>query len=138
MAIKIPHIGQKDAIIAVLLRCAREARTIYYGELGREVDIPARGPWKAVLDEIAREETASGRPDITFLVISKQTGLPGQIGLKPAKRPTIEQRRIADEAIRRIFAYYKPVASTHQDHRPITTSLNRPRTSCSGWELGWD
>ena len=69
--------------------------------------MPARGPWKPVLDEIAREETASGRPDITFLVINKQTGFPGQIGFKPAKPPTREQRQIADDAIAKVFAYYR-------------------------------
>jgi hypothetical protein len=69
--------------------------------------VPARGPWKRVLDEIAREETASGRPDITFLVINKQTGFPGQIGFKPAKRPTHQQRQIADDAVSKVFAYYR-------------------------------
>jgi hypothetical protein len=103
---KIPYGDRKGAIVAVLLRCARQKRTIFYGALGKEVDVPSRGPWKAVLDEIAREETANGRPDITFLVINKQTGFPGQIGFKPAKPPTPEQRRIADDAIEKVFAYY--------------------------------
>ena len=104
---KIPYLDRKARIVAVLSRCARQRRTIFYGELGSEVDVPARGPWKAVHDEIAREETANGRPDITFLVINKQTGFPGQIGFKPAKPPTPEQRRIADDAIEKVFAYYQ-------------------------------
>jgi hypothetical protein len=87
MAGRIPYLNRKGAIIAALTQCARQGRTIFYGELGQQVDVPARGPWKPVLDEIAREETASGRPDITFLVINKQTGFPGQIGFKPAKSP---------------------------------------------------
>lgn len=107
MPSKIPYLDRKDAIITVLSRCARQRRTIFYGELGTEVDVPARGPWKAVLDEIAREETANGRPDITFLVINKQTGFPGQIGFKPAKPPTPEQRRIADDVIEKVFAHYR-------------------------------
>lgn len=112
MAGKIPHIGRKSAIVATLLRCARQRQTIFHGELGREVDVPARGPWKPVLDEIAREEVANGRPDITFLVISRQTGLPGQIGFKPAKPPTPDQRRMADDVIQNVFAYYLPSANT--------------------------
>jgi hypothetical protein len=107
MAGKIPYLDRKSAIIAALSQCARQRRTIFYGELGQQVDVPARGPWKAVLDEIAREETANGRPDITFLVINKQTGFPGQIGFKPAKPPTREQRKIADDAIEKAFAYYR-------------------------------
>jgi hypothetical protein len=104
---KIAHGDRMDAIRATLLRLAREGRTIFYGELGQAVGIPARGPWKPVLDEIARLETAEGRPDITFLVINKQTGLPGQIGFKPAKPPTPGQRRIADAEIQKVYGYYR-------------------------------
>jgi hypothetical protein len=107
MAGKIPYLERKDRIIGVLRECSRQRRTIFYGELGRKVDVPARGPWKAVLDEIAREETANGRPDITYLVINKQTGFPGQIGFKPAKPPTPEQRKIADDEIEKVYAYYR-------------------------------
>jgi hypothetical protein len=107
MAGKIPYLHRKGAIIAALTEYARQRKTIFYRDLGQQVDIPARGPWKPILDEIAREETASGRPDITFLVINKQTGFPGQIGFKPAKPPTREQRQIADSTIANVFAYYR-------------------------------
>jgi uncharacterized protein (DUF433 family) len=120
MATKIPYIERKQAIVESLLRCARQRQTIFYGELGQEVGIPARGPWKPVLDEIAREETEYGRPDITFLVINRETGLPGQIGFKPAKPPTVEQRRAADDEIRKIFAYYSPAPTTMAEHSRIT------------------
>jgi hypothetical protein len=100
---RIPYFDRKASILHVLKRCAREKRTIFYGELGKEVDIPSRGPWKPILDDIAREETGNGRPDITFLVINKQTGFPGQIGFKPAKPPTSEQRRMADDVILKIL-----------------------------------
>jgi hypothetical protein len=104
---KIPYRDKKDAILEVLLECAQQGQTIFYGDLGIKVGVPTRGPWKPILDEIAREETTSGRPDITFLVINRQTGLPGQIGFKPAKPPTPEQRNIADDEIKRVFAYYR-------------------------------
>ena len=60
-----------------------------------------------MLDDIAREETAAGRPDITFLVINKQTGFPGEIGFRPAKPPTREQRKPADDVIEKVFAHYR-------------------------------
>jgi hypothetical protein len=82
-------------------------RTIHYGELGKAVGMAAQGPWKPILDEIAKEETSQGRPDFTYLVISRQTGLPGQIGFESAKPPTPEQRKMADEEIERVFAYYR-------------------------------
>jgi hypothetical protein len=104
---KIPYRDRKAAIVGVLLERAKSGHTIFYAELGKQVGIPTRGPWKPILDEIAREETSSGRPDITFIVINSQTGLPGQIGFKPAKPPTPEQRRIADEMIQQVFAHHR-------------------------------
>jgi hypothetical protein len=60
-----------------------------------------------VLDEISREQTGSDLPDITFLVINKQTGLSGQIEFRPAKPPTADQRRKADEMIAEVFDHYR-------------------------------
>jgi hypothetical protein len=84
-----------------------DRKTIHYGELGRIVGMPAQGPWKNILDEIAKEETSQGRPDFTYLVISRQSGLPGQIGYQPAKPPTPDQRKMADDEINRVFDYYR-------------------------------
>jgi len=106
----IPYRDRKSAIVAALRQCANQGKTIFYGDLGQKVDVPARGPWKAILDEIARDEISRGRPDITFLVINKQTGFPGQIAFRPAKPPTREQRKIADDQIEKIFAYYREFA----------------------------
>ncbi len=89
-----------------LLQCAFDQKTIYYSDLAPLVGMSAQGPWKPVLDEIALEETSQGRPDFTYLVINKQSGLPGQIGFEPAKPPTAEQRKRVDDEIKKIFAYY--------------------------------
>ncbi len=105
MVRKIRHLDKKEAIRQELLRCARAGETIFYSELGNRVGIPPQGPWKPILDVISRE-TAAGDPDITFLVINKQTGLPGQIGFEPAKTPTLEQGRQAERELQRIFDYY--------------------------------
>jgi hypothetical protein len=98
---------RKRRIRVTLLKHAMERRTIHYGELGQAVGMPAQGPWKDILDEIAKEETSQGRPDFTYLVISKQTGLPGQIGFEPAKPPTAAQRKMADDEIQKVFQYYR-------------------------------
>ncbi len=103
---KIPYIERKADIRALLLDRARAGETIFYSDLGRQVGIPSRGPWKPILDDIAREEISSGRPDITFLVINKQTGLPGQIEFEPAKPPTLEQRKVADRVLQDVFSFY--------------------------------
>ena len=98
--------NRKRLIRITLLRHAFERKTIYYSELAPLVGMPAQGPWKPILDEIAAEETSQGRPDFTYLVISKQSGLPGQIAFELAKPPSPEQRKKADEEIAKVFSYY--------------------------------
>lgn len=102
----IPYIEHKDAIVAILRDRAKQKRTIYYGELGAAIGVPAQGPWKPILDEISREETDADRPDITYLVVSKATNLPGQIGFKPAKPPSQGQIQKALATIQKVFDEY--------------------------------
>jgi hypothetical protein len=102
----IPYLAQKSQIRAEILRCAVAGKTIYYSDLGRVLGIPAKGPWKPILDLIGEEERAKGMPDLTYLVVSKETGLPGQIGFRLAKPPTPEQRALAEDTISKVFAYY--------------------------------
>lgn len=59
-----------------LIYCARRESTITYGELGDNVGRTARGPWTADLCAITDYEVACGRPDLTLVVVSKETGLP--------------------------------------------------------------
>jgi hypothetical protein len=101
-----PYSDRKPAIRSELLRRARKRQLITYGQLGDAVGIPSRGPWKPVLDEIGLEETAEGRPDITYLVVNARTRLPSQIGFRAAKPPTAAQRKEAADVTRTIFDYY--------------------------------
>ncbi len=107
MVRKIHYADRRNEIIAILQQCANEGRTITYGELGEALGIPPRGPWKPILDDISRGETAEGRPDISYLVVSKRNGLPGQIGFEAAKPPTDQQRRLADKTISEVFNHYR-------------------------------
>jgi hypothetical protein len=103
---KVPYAERKEEIRAILKDRARAARTIYYSELGELLGIPARGPWKAILDEISLEEGGSGRPDLTYLVVARTSGLPGQIEFEAARPPTPAQRKRAGEVQEEVFRFY--------------------------------
>ncbi len=102
----IPYADRKPAIFAELVKRARARETISYRELGDIGGVPPQGPWKPVLDDIGREETEAGRPDITYLVVSRGTGYPAQIDFKPAKSPTDAQKALADQVFMTIFEHY--------------------------------
>ena len=67
MAVSTAH---KYKVRAALMQFVKTGLFPYYSECG----FGAYGPWKNVLDEISREETRNGRPDITFVLRSKTTG----------------------------------------------------------------
>ena len=106
----IPYIDKKALIRSELLKCAKakKMRVLTYAEFGERVGIPTRGPWKPILDLIAREETDQGLPDITFLIVTKRTGYPGQIGFKRADPPTPSQKGIALKEIQKVIDRYNP------------------------------
>jgi hypothetical protein len=107
MATHARYHDRKDEIRKVLEGRARSEKTIFYSELGPLVGIPPTGPWKPVLDTISHEDRYAGRPDITYLVVSKKTGLPAQIEFKAAKPPLADQKEIALKTIRSVFSYYR-------------------------------
>jgi hypothetical protein len=107
IARKIPYEDRKGEIRAELLRCAKKGRTIFYADLGAKLGIPTQGPWKPVLDEISHEERAKGVPDITYLAINKRWRVPSQVEFQASNPPTHEQRKIAADIIRKVFAYYR-------------------------------
>ena len=57
-----------------LIDLARERRTVYYGEIMKEFG--GSGHIGKVLDEVNRQEHASGHPMLSALVIQKGTGRP--------------------------------------------------------------
>ncbi len=104
------YMDRKEAVRAELLSCARAGKTASYSAVGARVGIPPQGPWKPLLDVISREETGSGRPDITFVLIRKQTGLPGQNGFSRATPPTDAQKQFARVKLKSVFDTYCPGA----------------------------
>lgn len=93
-------------IRAELIKCAIYRETTSYTRLAMIVKMPVQGRWRGVLDQLSREETAAGRPDITHLVISKKTGVSSQIEFQPAVKPTDAQRRRHTELLVEIYEFY--------------------------------
>jgi len=108
---RIPYFDKQDLIRSALVKRAQEgSRILTYTQLGKIVDVPARGPWKQILDFIALGEKRQGLPDITFLVVNKRTGYPGQIGFRPAAPPTAEQKALAAKELQKVIDHYCPGA----------------------------
>jgi hypothetical protein len=110
MAKKIRHIDKKDLIHAELLKAikANPIKKIYYGELGAKTNSGPRGPSKEVLDCIAEEEKAAGRPDITVILVRRDSGYPGQIDGRQTKKPTPTQMQRAREKMQEAIDAYNP------------------------------
>ena len=109
-------LADKKRVHAELVRLAQAGELTHYGVLGASIGKPARWPlWKTVLDEISREQTQKGQPDITFLVLNASTGWPGQIGFIPTGgRPTQAQKDHAQRELGRVFQQYCPGKPTPQ------------------------
>jgi hypothetical protein len=99
------YTSDKPIIRSKLLDLARAGEVTYYGVLGAPMQRQARWPgWKIILDEISREETAKGEPDVTYLVLNASNGWPGQIGFSPTDgKPTDKQKTQAQSEIARVF-----------------------------------
>jgi len=71
----------KDEIRDILIRYARDRKTITYSELTRMLQTTYIHYHSHILvrllDEIGSEDDAENRPGLPALVVTKQTGLPG-------------------------------------------------------------
>jgi hypothetical protein len=110
MAKKIRHIDKKDLIRAELMKCirSRPIKKAYYGDIGLLTETGPRGPSKAVLDFIA--EKAKGLPDITVILVRKDTGYPGQIDGKKIEKPTSNERLRIQQKCQQVIDKYNPGA----------------------------
>jgi hypothetical protein len=105
----IPYLDRQTAITAELQRLARErTKRITYGEFGRLVGIPSRGPWKAILDHVCETERAEGRPDITILIVKARTRLPGQIAGESTDIRSAEHRDRYNRTLAQVLEFYSP------------------------------
>ena len=104
----IRYLAKKPNVRRELLKLAsaEPIRPLTYGKLAERVSIPARGPWKGLLDLIAHEETIAGRPDITLLVVLKRTGYPGQINGESARPPSTHQKKYVEAEWKKIADHY--------------------------------
>jgi hypothetical protein len=111
MAKKIRHIAKKDIIRSELVKLARAKPllTECYSHFGNRTNTKPRGPSKAVLDLIAEEEKAAGRPDLTVLLVRKVRsgiGYPGQIDGVLVRNPTQRQKDRAAQKLQEVIDVY--------------------------------
>jgi hypothetical protein len=111
---------EEQRIYNELVKIASSGNVTYYGEFGAIVGKPARGPWRPVLDQIAKEEMSNGRPDITVIVLSAK-GWPGRVGFKDVDgNPSADQKKLAQKKLDETFSHYCP-------GRPIVKLPKRKR-----------
>src|SRR5258707_14870801 len=105
------YMDRKQLIKAELESCANakpEIRRPSYTELGNVVGIPPQGPWKPVLDSIAKHFEDADDPDLTFLPRNVRTGFPSRIGRTTRSNPAPWQRKKAHDGMQRIIDKYNP------------------------------
>ena len=100
---------KRAAIRNALLAHAAAGQFPYYGQLGGPLGIHARWPlWKLYLDDISRAEKAAGLPDVTWIVRSTRTRLPGQMDFKRVAKPTQSHWDRAKAMVQPVIDKYAP------------------------------
>ena len=96
----------------VLICCAQNRRTITYGDLADKFGSGRRpqGPWKDDLDAIKRYEEANSRPDVTLVVVEKNSGLPSIYKGKALKRSDRERIEEYENDRKRLFKEWGKVS----------------------------
>jgi hypothetical protein len=87
-------------------------RFITYGEFGKRFGFGPRGPGKKLLDPVAREFKKRKGLDLTYLLRNARYRYPSQIGGKPSKPPSRQQKLRARAVARKIINKYCPGASS--------------------------
>ncbi|MCK9913069.1 hypothetical protein MXD81_28215 [Microbacteriaceae bacterium K1510] len=107
---KIRQIDKRDLVQSEIMKAVRAdpLRTITYSELGAITDTGPRGPSKDLLDYIADQQTLAGLPDITVIVVRRDSGYPGQIDGKKTEKPTTEQKQRARAKMQEVIDKYNP------------------------------
>ena len=107
----VKFMDRKGAIKDLLVRVAKKGLPVTYEQFGEMVGIWRMRGAKDLLDIIAEDEKAKGKPDITYMLCSAVTGYPSQIGGIPAKPPSPQQKQLAREEMRAVLDEYCPGAA---------------------------
>ncbi len=95
------------------IAAARKFSSVTYEDLAKSLDFEI-GLWSDVLDPISEEQKKRRLPDITFLVVRKDTLYPGKIDGVPIKdMPSKEQMNRVREEIDEIIRVYNPGARNY-------------------------
>ncbi|MEK1928198.1 MAG: hypothetical protein AAAC47_00115 [Pararhizobium sp.] len=78
-----------------------------YGQFGELVGLkPAF--YVRFLDAVAKHEKDKKKPDVTYILVSKDFPYPSQIGGKLAKPPSSAQKKLAYEEMQKVIKEYCP------------------------------
>lgn len=92
---------------------AKKFSSITYEDLAQLLDFEV-GLWSDVLDPVSAEQKKNRLPDITFLVVRKDTLYPGKIDGVPIRDvPSKEQMSRVSEEVDEIIRVYNPGARNY-------------------------
>jgi hypothetical protein len=97
-----------EILRGVLLSRARSGKTITFPLLGERMGRPPHGPWPE-LDVISEEEVSNGRPDITLVVVSPQTGYPAKWQARPFNPGDPSEVAAYKAALQDVYEHHRPV-----------------------------
>jgi hypothetical protein len=96
----------------VLFDAARAGKTISFGEIERRLGEKV-GAWNKVLDPIYQDCVSQRCPDLTAIIIYKETGYPpffsdgGEARSKRFNRNNLKQVERWQKEVARVFAWYQ-------------------------------
>ena len=80
-----------------LIECARQERTVTYGEVAGWVDMSPESVGRMVLDPINEAEISAGRPMLSALVVNRSHGRPGSGFFRMARQRGRQGHDLGDE-----------------------------------------
>ena len=106
------HTDLVSRVRDVLEDSAKAGKTITFGEIERQVGVKI-APWNKVLDPIYDDCMAQGHPDLTVIVIYKDTGYPPFFSDGGGAR----SKRFNPNNLRQVERWQKEVARVFSSHR---------------------
>ena len=97
----------KESLRETLVEFARAKKRISYVELARKLGRDAQGPWPE-LDALSAAEIEAGRPDLTLIVIQRETGYPTRFRGHDFNTRNLDDLSEYGKALKAVFQHYPP------------------------------